>query len=133
MPFSHPPITSQDDGAKGGVSWSSAEQMFQISEVDLTLACDLKRSHNNSAEPALKRGAYGVHFHCALHLLFAQSQTFLEGQVWVGHWAILHLTRVPDPWCPHCRASHSPPSVISHLLKHNIFIDQVKKGILGTS
>lgn len=54
MPFSHLPITSQDDGAEGGgLIGCSTEQMFQISEIYLTLSCDLKRSHNKSAKPKL--------------------------------------------------------------------------------
>lgn len=54
MPFSHLSITSQEDGAEGGgLVGCSTEQMFQISEIYLTLSCDLKRSHNKSAKPKL--------------------------------------------------------------------------------
>lgn len=54
MPFAHPPITSRNDGVEGGgVAGYSTEQMFQISEIYLTLSCDLKQSHNKSAKPKL--------------------------------------------------------------------------------
>ena len=103
MPFSHLPITSQDDGAGGGgLTGCSTEQMFQISEIYLTLSCDLKRSHNKSAKPnseeAQRVFIFVTHFICSL----AHSQTLLECQVQERHCTRLRLPGVPKgyTWVP---------------------------------
>lgn len=135
MPFSHLPITSQDDWVGGGgLTGCSTEQMFQISEIYLTLSCDLKRSHNKSAKPELWRGTEGVHLRYTLPL-FIGTFTDITGTPSTGkalQWAMpsrgtktIHLGAC---W----GATPVPSSVVFNLLKDSyIFISQVK-GMLSS-
>ena len=135
MPFSHLPITSQDDGAGGGgLTGCSTEQMFQISEIYLTLSCDLKRSHNKSAKPEVWRGTEGVHLRYTLHL-FIGTFTDITGMPGTGK-ALHQATpsrgtkRIHLGAC--CGATPVPSSVVFNLLKDSyIFISQVK-GMLSS-
>lgn len=103
MPFSHLPITSQDDWVgRGGLTGCSTEQMFQISEIYLTLSCDLKRSHNKSAKPELWRGTEGVHLRYTLPLFIGTFTDITGCQVQGRHCNGLCLPGVPKryTWVP---------------------------------
>lgn len=99
MPFSHRPITSQDEGAKGGGLWQSRcskSQKFISPHGVISKEVIKKYAKSNSKETHMV-GIFAMHFIYS----FAHSQTFLECQIWEGH------CTSPKSCPPECLWSHS--------------------------
>lgn len=110
MPFSHLPITSQNDGAEGGGLLAALQSRCSQSEKFSSPYHVISKEGITTRPSPNSKEAHTV-FLFTRHFIYslAHSQTFTECQVGAGHCRTLRLMGAPK-WYPGCLLQIFPQS-----------------------